>query len=348
MKKILCAVIALFMLSCFCIPLAASECVHYANAMPPNVSGYFESLDNGLHAVCYDCDGCGKKVYVKEEAHTVGEDDKCVYCGEKVCPHGTCERVYSEHDENIHMLGYKCLYCLEVIYEEAEPHSYSNDVCVCGLQAPTAGTEEAEPPIDEGETQTPADEEFEGGEEVEYIVSQFFEEKILPFIISSGSALVMIIGALVPYIKKSGKYKRLQGIYTATKAENAKYAELLETVDFDKFKDAIETVLTTDLKRKIAELGNYEPQFEDIKTKMELLLAQMQAMKDGAMNAWAQSPAAVAALSVSPTESSVKKLIKQNTALEDYIKSVKGEEAEKIIAELKGEEYDKSGNVPAV
>jgi hypothetical protein len=202
------------------------------------------------------------------------------------------------------------------------------------------------PSVDTEENQTPTDEEFEGDG---FIISQFFEEKILPLLISAGSALVMLVGSLIPYIKKSGKLKRLQGIYTATKAENAKYAELLASVDFDKFKEAIETVLTDDLKKKIAELGNYDGRFENMEAKLEILLAQLQAMRDGAMNAWAQSPAAVAALSVSPTETAVRKLAQQNAAFEKYIKAQKGEEADAIISELKGEvNNDEQGNVPAV
>ena len=49
-------------------------------------------------------------------------------------------------------------------------------------------------------------------------------------------------------------------------------------------------------------------------------------------------PAAVACLSEAPTEYAVKKQSMELKALEDYIREIKGEEAEAIITELKGGE----------
>ena len=281
---------------------------------------------------------------------SASETDSAVFPVEKeTCTHTNVKYDHQQKDDTVHLVLAICEDCGSRVGEFDEEHVFIADKCGwCGLQVTQEGEEGATPPVDEGENQTPTEGENEPPEDDGFTISQFFEEKVLPLLISAGSAIVMFIGALVPYIKKSGKFKRLQGVYTATKAENAKYAELLASVDFEKFKEAIETVLTEDLKKKIAELGNYDGQFEDMKAKMEILLGQMQAMRDGAMNAWAQSPAAVAALSVSPTETAVRRLAKQNAAFENYIKAQKGEEAEEIIAELKGESHDEQGNVSAV
>lgn len=262
---------------------------------------------------------------------------------------------YTAYEHSVYMI---CPDCYARTAEATQPHGFGADgICtLCGLQG-TPGTVEDEPkeevpPADEpapGEENPAVEEKGESTGETTYIISQFFEEKILPLIISAGSAFVMFIGAIVPAIKNAGKFKRLQGIYAATKAENEKFAELLKSTDIAKFKETIENLLTGDLKKKIAELGNFQPQFDEIYAKLELLFAQMQAMKEGALNAWAQSPAAVAALTSSPTESAVLKLVQHNKALEGYIKEQKGEEAEKIIAELKGETADdEQGNVPTV
>ncbi len=298
-----------------------------------NTSTKYAKIDNKTHAKILSCVDCSECISSEEEDHELLQWMVCILCLEKV------------EDQPV-----------EVPPVEDDPVG-DTPVEDPSIEDPPAEDKPVEdptvddPPVeDPPETEPPTEDDIPAEDDEEtYIVSQLFEEKILPFLISAGSAFVMFIGAIVPAIKSSGKFKRLQGIYSATKAENAKYAELLQGTDLDKFKDTIENILTGDLKKKIAELGNFQPQFDEIYAKLELLFAQMQSMKEGALNAWAQSPAAVAALTASPTESAVLKLVQQNKALEGYIKDQKGEEAEKIIAELKGESTnDEQGNVPAV
>ena len=288
------------------------------------------------------------------------------------CKHEKTEFRYAKHvSDSVNVLEKHikftyCLDCKEYVHSGEEDHTASADgVCAYCLQEgievdppieeppvekpPIEEPPVEVPPVEDPPAEIPPDNTAPSGEEDQFIISQFFEEKILPLIISAGSAFLMFLGAITPALKNSGKYKRLQGIYSATKAENAKYVELLQGTDIEKFKETIESILTDDLKKKIAELGNFEPKFDEMSAKMELLFAQMQSMKEGAINAWAQSPAAVAALTASPTESAVLKLVQQNKAFEGYIKEQKGDEAAKIIAELKGEsENDEQGNVPSV
>ena len=74
--------------------------------------------------------------------------------------------------------------------------------------------------------------------------------------------------------------------------------------------------------------------YAQMEAKIELLSAQIDALIRGAQNAWSQSPAAVACLTASPSESVVRKQRDQIKALEQYITEYKGEEATAIISKL--------------
>ena len=366
-----------------------AECLHdkYPGAIPVGAVMKYKPIDWKTHACYYVCDTCGEEITFSTNDHYIHEYDVRCDCGitrneilalkyeeekNEACKHEKTEIRYDKHVTDAinyltkHIKYTYCPDCEEYIHSEEEDHAASSEgVCVYCFQEgievdpPIEVPPVEEPPIEEPPVEVPPAEEppaeiptdntAPSGEEDQFIISQFFEEKILPLIISAGSAFLMFLGAITPALKNSGKYKRLQGIYSATKAENAKYVELLLGTDIEKFKETVESILTDDLKKKIAELGNFEPKFDEMSAKMELLFAQMQAMKEGAINAWAQSPAAVAALTASPTESAVLRLVQQNKAFEGYIKEQKGDEAAKIIAELKGEsENDEQGNVPSV
>ena len=225
-----------------------------------------------------------------------------------VCEHKNTEYRYDKHLGAValekHIKFTYCLDCEQYIHSDEEDHTASADgVCAYCLQEgvkvappieeppvedpPIEEPPVEDPPVEEPPAEIPPDDTAPIEEEDQFIISQLFEEKILPFIISAVSAFLMFLGAITPALKNAGKYKRLQGIYSATKKENEKYVELLQGTDIEKFKETVESILTDDLKKKIAELGNFEPKFDEMSAKMELLFAQMQAMKEGAINAWA-------------------------------------------------------------
>ena len=168
-------------------------------------------------------------------------------------------------------------------------------------------------------------------------ISEFFNNRILPFIISAASTFLGLLIVAVPYIKKAGKLNRLQGLYKSIKSENDRLCSLLETTDVDKLKATLEDILTEDLKKAIKNVKIDNEYLADVASQLRMLSAQMDAIINGATNAWAQSPAAVACLTSAPTETALKKSVSEVKALEDYIRETKGEEAEEIISRLKGE-----------
>ena len=173
-------------------------------------------------------------------------------------------------------------------------------------------------------------------DEDELSKTQFFNEKILPLLTSAASAVVGLIAIAAPYIKKSAKFEKLHGIYLKQKEENETLQSLLNMTDVNKFKEAVEKVLTEDVKRALDAVKIDNDLVATFTAQIELMRAQIQTLIAGAQNAWAQSPAAVACLSAAPTESAVRKQAAYIAALEDYVKNAKGEEAEKILTELKG------------
>lgn len=168
-------------------------------------------------------------------------------------------------------------------------------------------------------------------------ISEFFNNRILPFIISAASTFLGLLIVAVPYIKKAGKLNRLQGLYKSIKTENDRLCSLLETTDVDKLKSTLEDIMTEDLKKAIKNVKIDNEYLADVASQLRMLSAQMDAIINGATNAWAQSPAAVACLTSAPTETALKKSVSDVKALEDYIRETKGEEAEEIISRLKGE-----------
>jgi hypothetical protein len=209
-------------------------------------------------------------------------------------------------------------------------------VSVCATSDPaetTAQTTEQTPapvipPVTEPDTQEQTEEEQSK--------TKFFNETILPLLTSAASSILGLIAISVPYLKKSAKFNKLHGIYLKQKEENETLQGLLNMTDISKFKDAVYQVLTEDVQKALANVKIDNDLVADMNAQMELIRAQIQSLISGATNAWAQSPSAVACLSTAPTESAVKKQAAYIASLEDYVKTAKGEEAEKILTELKG------------
>lgn len=169
-------------------------------------------------------------------------------------------------------------------------------------------------------------------------VPEYFEEKMLPTLISAGTLLLGGLAMLVPFLQKNAKYNRLQGLYTKSMEELEKYSELLKNTDVSQFKAEQEEIISKYLKGSNENVAKLEARIEllyaQMEAKIELLSAQVDALIRGAQNAWSQSPAAVACLTASPSESVVRKQRDQIKALEQYITEYKGEEATAIISKL--------------
>lgn len=218
-------------------------------------------------------------------------------------------------------------------------------------ETPTATEGEAEtPPATEGGENPP-----EGGEETpaEETFSAFFNERILPIIIS---AATLACGALVlvgPYISKAVKFKQLQGIYTKLNEENESLQHLLNATDVAAFsaalKELLDTIIPPDFTETMEKVKADQSKVVELRAQIELLAAQIDALVRGAQNAWAQSPGAMAALTAAPTAEAVRKLEAENAALTAYIRDQKQGEADTIIENVKGGAADVEQNeVPTV
>ena len=75
--------------------------------------------------------------------------------------------------------------------------------------------------------------------------------------------------------------------------------------------------------------------YAEIKAQIDTISAQLNALINGATNAWRSSESAVACLAASPTQTVVEQQAAEIKALEDYIRETKGDEADKIISDVK-------------
>lgn len=165
--------------------------------------------------------------------------------------------------------------------------------------------------------------------------SDYFTKNILPLVISAGSALLMGIGALLPYLKKNAKYKQLLGLYKGLQAKTDELTKAIQEGDPDKLKEALTAALGTEFTKVLESLKIDKKTYAEIKAQIDTISAQLTALINGATNAWRGSESAVACLTATPTQSAVEKQAAEIKALEDYIRETKGDEADKVITEIK-------------
>lgn len=199
----------------------------------------------------------------------------------------------------------------------------------------TATATEQESPM----TTPPAEEspaEGENDAQEGMTASQYFNEKILPMLTSSGIVAVGYIAMNLATIKSKLDAKGLRVTCAGLNKMNADLKAVIENIDLNALRDEIIAKVSTDIKGFISAVELDNTLVAEYNAQMELMRAQMQSLINGAMNAWAQSPSAVACLTSAPTESAVKSMSVYIKGLEDYVKQTKGEEAEQILSELKG------------
>ena len=165
--------------------------------------------------------------------------------------------------------------------------------------------------------------------------SDYFTKNILPLVISAGSALLMGIGALLPYLKKNAKYKQLLGLYKGLQAKTDELTKAIQEGNPEKLKEVLSAALGTEFAKIIESLKIDKKTYAEIKAQIDTISAQLNALINGATNAWRGSESAVACLAASPTQTVVEQQEAEIKALEDYIRETKGDEADKIISDVK-------------
>lgn len=190
----------------------------------------------------------------------------------------------------------------------------------------------------------------------EFSLTEFFNEEIRPALISVALALGAALPVFVAFVKKIGQYKSVVSAYVAKKAENddlkglvAELQATISAVDISKFKEEITKAFTEAYQKAVDSSRLNNALLSEFSERQNVVDAKLQALLAGATNAWSQSPAAVACLTALPNETVLRKQAEQIHALESYIRHTKGDEADAIIADLKGvQENDKQRENVAV
>lgn len=130
--------------------------------------------------------------------------------------------------------------------------------------------------------------------------SDYFTKNILPLVISAGSALLMGIGALLPYLKKNAKYKQLLGLYKGLQAKTDELTKAIQEGNPEKLKEVLSAALGTEFAKIIESLKIDKKTYAEIKAQIDTISAQLNALINGATNAWRGSESAVACLAASP------------------------------------------------
>lgn len=169
--------------------------------------------------------------------------------------------------------------------------------------------------------------------------TDFFNKTILPLLISAGSVLLLVIGMLAPYIKKSNAYKALNTAYKAIKVQLKNQEELLDNLDTEKLKKAVADSVSAgiaELLVKFEEAIRKELEFDnktlsEIYAQQELIKVMVNKFMEAARIVWSEAEGAVNILSEAPTKASVQKLALENKLLQEEIRGLASASADEII-----------------
>lgn len=219
--------------------------------------------------------------------------------------------------------------------------------CVC-FGATTIAL--AEEPIEEvaiEEVQEPTEEQEEPTENkiaekvAELVVkvnglaeSDFFTQKVLPFIISVGGALLAGLVVLLPYLRKRTQFKVIQTAYSKLAEETENLKKLLSSTDVGEIKEIIKSLFESELQELANALKKDGAFYNETIAIQKTIMAKLDNLTNGALNAWQSSKEAVKCLTNNAEMSTLASYEKVNSALKGYIKEIKGEEAEEIIKQL--------------
>lgn len=175
--------------------------------------------------------------------------------------------------------------------------------------------------------ETPATEKF--------IFSDFFEDKILP-LLTNATVLSLVTAAITIFSQRGKKglqleNSELRGAYT----KQLKIYELVKEQIPTAIQEYMEK-LKAELKELVLEELKLDPQaYATLAAAAEVISAKLDALTSGALVAWGNSPAAREALTACTTQSALMEAQTRCKQYEDYIRGMKGAEAEEIIASVR-------------
>ncbi len=162
----------------------------------------------------------------------------------------------------------------------------------------------------------------------------YFANTILPLIIGAGSALLTSLGALIPFLKTKAKYKAALASINNLEKQTEELQTLLTSTDITKIKEALQSLFSGELAKAVNNLKLDGAVYAEQKALLEIILAKLDAIINGAINAWSKSDGAVAALTAAPEHNVLNALEKENIQLKQYIREIKGAEAEEEIKKI--------------
>lgn len=164
--------------------------------------------------------------------------------------------------------------------------------------------------------------------------NDFFAQKVLPFIISVGGALLTGLAVLIPYLKKRTQFKVIQTAYSKLVEETEDLKKLLSSTDVGEIKDVIKSLFDNELKELTNSIKKDGSFYNEAIAIEKTIMAKLDNLTNGALNAWQSSKEAVKCLTNNAEMTALASYEKINGALKDYIKEIKGEEADEIIKQL--------------
>ena len=172
-----------------------------------------------------------------------------------------------------------------------------------------------------------------------YKEENFFNQYILPILISLGVILLSGICIAAPFLRKYFKNKKELAQYIAAYAAEKQKSTDANNMNIEEVVGLLKGFLTDETQAQFDKfISTYKADasaFGGVEGKLETLTAQLQALCNAAGVVWHGSAQAVAFLNAAPTQEAVDKLAAENAKLKEYIRAQndKGDEVvSKIIA----------------
>ncbi len=198
--------------------------------------------------------------------------------------------------------------------------------------------EVTEPPAGEtatGEENTPSEGVSDVGatsETENFVFTDYFKDKILP-LLTNATVLSLITAALTLLAQRGRKGLQLEN--SELRGAYNKQLQIVETVreQLPAILDDFTEKMRAELKATVIDELKLDPQaYATLASALEIVSAKIDAITRGALVAWGNSPAAREALDANATQSALVEAQTRCKQYEDYIREMKGAEAEEIIA----------------
>ena len=167
----------------------------------------------------------------------------------------------------------------------------------------------------------------------------FFKNKILPYIINGGADLLIVgLFFLRPYLKKKSLVDKLTGAASQLQSENENLQALLKSTDPEEIKNLLSNFIgeagANMLNNVKDEVSNAFKVYTEIRTIIETEYTMLKTFMEAARLAWSSRPDVSEILALCPEKTTLQELVASNERLKNYIRELKGEEAESILSEL--------------